>query len=148
MPQPCTDVHTENPVVKLCIEGMAAEGHGRLADAGSLFARAWELRQDDYDACIAAHCVARHQPTPEDTLHWNQEALARALLADYQRIHGFFPSLYLNLGHSYEVLGDRSTASHYYDMAGEHLGEADSVRDGDVVRRGIAEGRRRNAEHD
>ena len=55
-----------NPVVALCSEGMAAEG--TPAEALRLFERAWAARRDDYDAAIAAHFVARHQASPEDTL--------------------------------------------------------------------------------
>lgn len=139
---------TDNPVMSLCIRGMAAEADGCLADARALFDRAWELRQDDYDACIAAHYVARHQPTPEDTLHWNQEALARALLAGHHRVRSFLPSLYLNLAHSYEVVGDWSTAAHYYDTAARYLDQVDSGRYGDILRYGAAEGKRRVDEHD
>lgn len=134
---------TDNPVVSLCIEGMAAEVQGRRDEARALFARAWELRHDDYDACVAAHYVARHQPTPEDALHWNQEALARALLVGDERVHGFLPSLYLNLARSYEVLNDWSAASHFYDVAAGRLDGVGDDRYGDTVRYGVAEGKRR-----
>src|SRR5690349_3606961 len=95
-----------NPVVKLCVEGMQAETAGRGEDARRLFAQAWEASQDDFEACIAAHYVARHQESLEETLRWNQEALRCADAVGDDRICDFYPSLYLNLGRSYEVLGD------------------------------------------
>jgi hypothetical protein len=52
-----------NPVVRLCAAGMAAEGEGRPADAKALFEQAWAESRDDFEACIAAHYVARHQAT-------------------------------------------------------------------------------------
>lgn len=58
----------DNVVVKLCVLGMQAEGEGDAERAGRLFGEAWEAAQDDYEACIAAHYVARHQATAEDTL--------------------------------------------------------------------------------
>lgn len=136
-PEPSVPVEmdADNLVVSLCIQGMEAEAQSRPADASALFTRAWELRQEDYDACVAAHYVARHQPTPEDTLHWNQEALARALLAGRYRVRWFLPSLYLSLARSYEVAGDWSAAAHYYDAAAEHLDDVNRGRYGDVVRR-------------
>ena len=68
----------DNAVVKLCAAGMEAEGEGRFDEAKALFWQAWGISQDDFEACIAAHYVARHQDRPEDTLRWNQEALRRA----------------------------------------------------------------------
>ncbi|RGC68468.1 hypothetical protein C5N14_13190 [Micromonospora sp. MW-13] len=35
-------------------------------------------RTDDYDACVAAHYLARQQDDPEEILRWNQEALRHA----------------------------------------------------------------------
>jgi tetratricopeptide (TPR) repeat protein len=106
-----------NPVVKLCADGTRAEFEGRLDDARSLFMQAWKESKDNYDACVAAHYVARHQESPQDTLHWNQEALARADGVGDDRVRSFYPSLYVNLGHSYEVLGHQAEAKRYYQLA-------------------------------
>jgi hypothetical protein len=91
-------IDASNPVVALCAEGMAREGTPEVAR--ELFERAWSLRQDDYDACIAAHFVARHQPTPGGTLEWNQRALRHAEAVADDRVRDFLPSLLLNLGDS------------------------------------------------
>ncbi len=48
-----------------------AEGQGRFAAARDLFARVWAESTDDYEACIAAHYLARHQGSPQDTLRGN-----------------------------------------------------------------------------
>jgi tetratricopeptide (TPR) repeat protein len=112
----------DNPVIKLCVAGTRAEFDQRLDDARRLYQQAWAAATDDYEACIAAHYVARHQATPHDTLRWNQIALERAdaaNAADADRVGEFYPSLYLNLGRSYELLGDLATAQHYYDRAAE-----------------------------
>lgn len=97
--------------------GSQAELQGRHADASRLYAQAWDAASDDYEACIAAHYVARFQPDAQATLHWNQIALARAEAVNDARAEAFFPSLYLNLGRSYEVLGQPTLACHYYDRA-------------------------------
>jgi tetratricopeptide (TPR) repeat protein len=131
-------VDPDNPVVKLCAEGMRAEADGRHAYAADLFMQAWETAQDDYEACIAAHFVARHQPTPEETLRWNQEALNRAARADADTVRDFYPSLYLNLGHAYEVLGEQATARDYYDLAAQKAASLPEDRYGNIVRLGIA----------
>jgi len=114
-------VDPENPVVKLCVEGLRAEGDGRGDDARSLFLQAWAARTDDLDACIAAHYVARHQLTPTDTLWWNQEALRRARAVGDARVADFFPSLLLNVGDSHEKLGEREPALEHYRAALAHM---------------------------
>jgi tetratricopeptide (TPR) repeat protein len=133
----------ENPVVKLCSEGMRAEYEGRNDDAQSLFNQAWETAKDDYDACVAAHFLARHQDTPQDLLHWNREALIRANAVRDEKVQSFYPTLYLNLGYSYEVLGNSAEASKYYDLAAKRADDLPAGHYGDVVRNGIAEGQKR-----
>lgn len=108
---------TNNPVIKLCMEGAQAEFHGRLAEARACYEQAWKIAQDDYEACVAAHYVARFQETPQATFEWNQEALNRANAAADERVQPFYPSLYLNMGHSYEQLGNQEEAQRYYDQA-------------------------------
>ena len=110
---------TSNPVIKLCLEGTRAEFEHRNEDARLLYQRAWEARTDDYEACIAAHYVARFQETLEETLRWNQLALDHANAVKDEGIKDFYPSLYLSLGHSHEVLGDQIQAQRYYNLAAE-----------------------------
>lgn len=109
----------KNPVVRLCAEGTQAEFEGRKEDAKRLYQEAWAARKDDHDACVAAHYVARFQDTPEETLYWNQEALARAQKVGDDRVKEFLPSLYVNLGHSHELLGNTDKARHYYQLAAD-----------------------------
>lgn len=95
-----------NPVIALCAEGMQVDGVPEQAHA--LFQRAWSMRTDDFDASVAAHFLARHQPTPDDTLHWNATALAHAdalTAAQDERATSLLPSLLLNLGDSYLAAG-------------------------------------------
>jgi hypothetical protein len=56
-----------NPVIQLCMEGTCAEFEHHIEDACVLYQQAWEARTNDYDACIAAHYMARFQETPEQT---------------------------------------------------------------------------------
>jgi tetratricopeptide (TPR) repeat protein len=107
----------DNPVIQLCSQGARAEFEGRREDAVRLYRQAWESAQDDYEACIAAHYVARFQENPEDSFGWNQEALKRAYQVDFEQVKDFFPSLYLNMGRSYELLGNSDEARRFYDLA-------------------------------
>jgi hypothetical protein len=108
---------TSNPVIQLCMEGTRAEFEHRLEDARSFYQQAWEAHTDDYEACIAAHYVARFQGSAEESLKWNQLALAHAQAVNDERVKEFFPSLYLSLGQSYEFVGNQGEAQRYYDLA-------------------------------
>ena len=133
----------DNPVVKLCVEGIQAEAENRLDDARALFTQAWDSHTDNFEACIAAHYLARHQESPQEMLFWNQEALNRAEAVADESVQGFYPSLYLNMGYSYEMLGDLEAAGKYYAMANERLDDLPSDPYGEVVRDAVARGRER-----
>jgi len=110
---------TTNPVIQLCMQGALAEFEHRLDDARALYQQAWDLHADDYEACIAAHYLARFQDSPEETIRWNQIALECADAVNDERVVEFYPSLYLNLGRSFEILGNQREAQRYYDLAAE-----------------------------
>jgi hypothetical protein len=133
----------ENPVVKRCVAGMQAEADGRYADSRALFLCAWAARSDDYDACIAAHYVARHQEQPDDTLHWNQVALDHADKVADERVRDFYPSLYLNLGRAHELVGAMDEAKRFYTLAAEAAERLANDRYGRVVQGALASARDR-----
>jgi len=106
-----------NPIIQLCMEGSRAEFEHRLEDARALYQRAWDAHRDDYEACIAAHYLARFQDSPEATLYWNEMALRYAQAVEDERVEKFYPSLYLNLGSAYEKLGNLEEAQRHYEFA-------------------------------
>ena len=112
-------IDSTNRVVALCAEGMAIEG--TPADAKRLFEQAWAERSDDFEAAIAAHFVARHQPTAEETLRWNALAVRHAELVSDGRADGFLASLYLNLADAHDKLGERASAVTAVTRAATHL---------------------------
>ena len=114
-------MNPENPVVKLCVQGMEYESKGNFEEATRLFLSAWSQSTDDFERCIAAHYVARHQKSPDEALTWNQRSLEYARAVGGGKVSGFFPSLYLNLGKSYEDLGKRDDTRRFYAMTEEVL---------------------------
>jgi tetratricopeptide (TPR) repeat protein len=108
-----------NPVIRLCIEGARAEFEGRLDDARAIYLQAWRAAHDDYEACVAAHYMARHQQDPQETLYWNQEALDRADASGDERVQAYYPSLYVNMGRSHELHGNMDEARRYYRLAAD-----------------------------
>jgi hypothetical protein len=124
-----------NPVVALCAEGMAVEG--TPAEARRLFERAWTIRRDDFDAAVAAHFLARHQPTPEETLRWNALAVRHAEAVADGRAAGLLASLYLNLGDAQANAGDIAAAAESVLRATDHLAAVSSGGYRDFVALGI-----------
>jgi hypothetical protein len=124
----------------LCAEGVQAEMQGRHVEALALYVQAWEIREDAYEACIAAHYIARQQETLADSLHWNQVALDHALAAGEDRVRDFLPSLYLNLGWSHEVLDDAARARVYYVEGAARLADLPPGPYTDIVRAGLQRG--------
>jgi tetratricopeptide (TPR) repeat protein len=134
------EADANSPVVKLCAQGIAAEMAGRVEEAAELYQQSWVARANDYDACIAAHYVARVQSTPQEALRWNREALRYAEAANDARVEAFYPSLYLNLGKAHEDAGNKEEAKKFYRLA---EGKSATLPEGayaDTVRRGIAKG--------
>ena len=108
---------TNNPTIKLCIEGTQAEFDGSMEAACDLYRQAWEASSSNYEACIAAHYMARCQESPEEIFRWNQIALERAQMVNDERVEDFYPSLYLNMGRSHTLLGNQAQAEKYYNLA-------------------------------
>ena len=104
-----------NPIVKLCAAGIQSEMAGHPDEARVAYGAAWDVASDAYERAIAAHYVARLVETEDERQRWNRLALEEALrVSDRARIAAFLPSLHLNLGHSYEVLGDFDAARAHY----------------------------------
>ena len=116
-------MNLDNPVVKLCIAGTQAEFQGLIDTAHALYQQAWDAAQDDYDACIAAHYLARHQQNLHERLYWNQIALEKANAVTDNSVQEFYPSLFLNMGQSYELLGNIHEAKRYYTLAAKITNE-------------------------
>lgn len=127
-------MNPENPVVKLCVQGMEYESKGNVEGASKLFLSAWDQSRDDFERCIAAHYVARHQKSPEEVLIWNQRSLDYARAVGDETVSGFFPSLYLNMGKAYEDLGKREDARRFYAMTVEVLSSLPDNEYGRMIR--------------
>ncbi|WP_431927593.1 hypothetical protein [Amycolatopsis tucumanensis] len=107
------------------------------AEAKRILLRLWE-EGSAVDRCAAAHFLADRQDEPRDELFWDLRALDVAQAADPAEVHGFFPSLHLNLADVYRRLGD-------FAKAREHLAAAEAVIDtlqddgyGRMIRGGLA----------
>lgn len=98
----------DSVVARLCAAGIAIDGDA--AAAGALFRQAWDARRDDYEASIAAHFLARHQASLDESLYWNRVAAEHAEAVTDERAKPLLASLYLNLADNYVALGDSANA--------------------------------------
>src|SRR5579863_10506036 len=127
----------DNPIVKLCAQGMEEESKGNYEQAANLFGEAWNQSGDDLERCIAAHYVARHQASPSLSLHWNQVALDCAERVGSPSVAEFLPSLHLNLGKSHEDLGNLDAERQNFAKALDELACLPAGPYRDIVQDGI-----------
>ena len=132
-----------NPVIELCVQGMNAEGEGKIEEAHQFFQRAWDTAENNFERFTAAHYLARNQKDPDDVLKWNLEALslAETIKDDSTRAH--YPSLYLNVAKSYETLGDKEEATRYYRLAADACAHLPAGKYADMIRSGVSAGLKR-----
>ncbi len=124
---------TNSPAVQLCVEGADAEIDGRWEEAQRLYQLGWDAVEDDFDAAVAAHCMARTQATAEGRLTWSREALRRAQVAGAkaadddgtvaERLTQMYPALYAGLARALELNGDEAESRRYYQLAGDAVAQ-------------------------
>jgi len=132
-----------NPVVKLCTQGMDLEGIGQIEEAGKLFLQAWNEAITDFEKFTAAHYVARHQKSVDDKLIWDEAALQFAQKINNDTVKGSFPSLYLNLAKGYEDLNDYGLAMKNYQLAISYISWLSDNGYGNMVKSAIQNGTER-----
>lgn len=138
-------IDPNNAVVRLCVQGMEAEGQGDTRAAKEFFMTAWERSVSDLEAFIAAHYVARHQADPQQELEWNLVALAKSQSLPEAGVSEYLPSLHLNAGKSFEDLGRFSEAEKHYREANKYATTLADNGYGRMIKRGIQSGLERLA---
>ncbi len=111
------EFNPNNPVIKLCLQGMDMERKGRPEEASRIFLQAWNEATNNFEKFTAAHYVARHQKNVSDKLKWLETALQFALKINNDAVKGAFPSLYLNIAKCFEDLNDLDNAKKNYELA-------------------------------
>jgi rifampin ADP-ribosylating transferase len=111
------EFNPNNPIVKLCLQGMDMEGKGKPEEANRLFLQAWNEAANDFEKYTAAYYVARHQENIPDKLKWLETALQLALEINDESVRAAFPSLYANIAECYEELNDLDNAKKHYELS-------------------------------
>lgn len=111
------EFNPNNPVIKLCLQGMAMEEKGEPAEAGKIFLRAWNEATNDFEKFLAAYYVARQQQNVHDKLKWTETALQYVLKINDDAVTSALPSLYSNIAKCYADLGDDDNAQKNHELA-------------------------------
>nr|WP_294948974.1 NAD(+)--rifampin ADP-ribosyltransferase [uncultured Mucilaginibacter sp.] len=111
------EFNPNNPVIQLCMQGMAQEEQGQPEEAGELFLRAWNETTNDFEKYLAAYYVARQQKNIANKLSWYKTALEFALKVNDDAVSGALATLYSLIAGCYESLGDLANAKKHQDLA-------------------------------
>jgi len=135
-----------NRIIQLCASGMQREAELDITEAGLLYKQAWAEAGNDFEKCIAAHYLARHQGTVESKLKWDELALSLALKHDDNQTENILPSLFLNVGKCYEDLGNMDRANENYSKAEFFIESLADDGYGRMIKSGVKAGLARVAE--
>lgn len=111
------EFNPNNPIVKLCLQGMAMEEKGKPEEASKLFLQAWDESTNDFEKFLSTHYVARHQKNVSDKLKWLEMGLQFALKVNSDAVISAFPGLHLNIARCHEELGQPGKAKEHYESA-------------------------------
>jgi tetratricopeptide (TPR) repeat protein len=111
------EFNPNNPVIKLCLQGMGLEEKGELEEASKLFLQAWTEASNDSEKFISAHYVARHQKNAVEKLKWLETGLRFGLKINDDTVKSAFPALYSNIAKCHEELNDPEEAKKNYELA-------------------------------
>ena len=107
----------QNPVIKLCMQGIAAEEKENHEEAGNIFMQAFNEATNDFEKYLVAFYLARNQKNVADKLKWFETALQFALPLDNDSVKSALSSLYTNIAKCYDELGDMDNAQKNNDLA-------------------------------
>lgn len=99
-----------NPIVKLCLQGMALEEQHKTEEAGQLFQQALDEATNNFERFLASYYIARLQTVPTDTLHWLEATLQLALSINDAAVKCAIPALYQRMSTCFKELGEQEKA--------------------------------------
>lgn len=111
-----------NPVIQLCMKGMALEESGNLDDAIEIFLKAWNQTSNDYERFIVAYHLGLKQNNVDDKLKWMKKSLALALKINDDDVKSAYPTLYLAIAKCYEAKSDIKNAKKNSELSHSYQG--------------------------
>lgn len=106
-----------NPVVKLCLQGMAKEANGQPQPATEAFRAAWATASNDHERFIVSWHLARMQNDAAERLRWFETALLHAAQADVHAVRSALPLLQAEIARCHEDLRQPEAARRHRGLA-------------------------------
>lgn len=107
----------ENPIIRLCLQGMAMDAEGKQEAADAFFRQAWEEAAEDSGRFYAAFFLSRRQTEVLERKAWLDRALKLALGAGNPSVESALPTVYTELSTCSAELGDSANAEDYARLA-------------------------------
>ena len=98
-----------NPIIQLCMKGMAMEESGDLDGAMDIFLKAWDQTSDDYERFIVAYHLGIRQENVDVKLVWMEKSLGFALKINDENVRAL-SNFILQIAKCYEELNDTENA--------------------------------------
>lgn len=106
-----------NPIVQLCIQGIAAKEKGDHAEAQRVFFEATARASNDLESFIAAFFVAEAETSASKRLQWFRISLRHAIAGKDVAMLSALPTLYSNIAECFSDLGDEQSAAKYAQLS-------------------------------
>jgi rifampin ADP-ribosylating transferase len=100
----------DNPIVKLCLQGMAMEAKEMTEEAHQLFLQAWNESTRPFERFMCAWFLARVQAQAADRLQWLETALQEVTAIQDGSVKSALAPLYSAIARCQEELGHAGLA--------------------------------------
>jgi rifampin ADP-ribosylating transferase len=107
----------DNPIVKLCLQGMALEAKEMTEEAHQLFLQAWNGSTQPFERFMSAWFLARVQPQAANRLQWLEAALQEVPEIRDGSVKSALVPLYSAIAQCHEDLGHADLAERTRAMA-------------------------------
>jgi rifampin ADP-ribosylating transferase len=91
------EFHPKNPIVQLCLQGLALEEKGAAEKGEKLFLQAWDQAAPGFEKFISAYFLARVQKNTSEKLKWLETALQMARQINEDSVRSSFPVLFSSI---------------------------------------------------
>src|SRR6476660_5346118 len=126
------EFNPSNPIVKLCLQGMALEDQGKPEEAAKFFIQAWTESTNNFEKFLASHYVSRHQMNVQDRLEWLKKSLDLSKKIESQLVRSALPALYTSIAQCYEELAKELTENPF-DKGPFYHGTRAALNVGDLL---------------
>jgi hypothetical protein len=106
-----------NPVVKLCLQGLAAETNGQVETAIAAFREAWKTASTEHDRFIVSYHLGRSQTAVAERLQWFETALQHATKSDPFAVQSALPLLHTEIARCHDELDQAKLAQQHRALA-------------------------------